>query len=76
VIGVIDRFVVVSVGPRIREVRFDFGVAQLAERARPEYRWSGFLRDRGDLVFVLLSKPFVDPEKNIFRAPLARADIA
>lgn len=75
VIGGVDRFVVVGVGPIIREVGFDFGVAQLAERAFPKYRRSGFPRDRRDLVFVLFSEPFVDPDENFFRSALARADI-
>src|SRR3990170_3481517 len=75
VIGGVDRFIVVGVGPVIREVGFDFGVAQLAERAFPKYRRSGFLRDRGDLVFVLFSEPLVDREKNIFRTALTRADV-
>ena len=38
VIGRVDRLIVVGVGPLIREVRFNLGVAQLAERALPEYR--------------------------------------
>jgi hypothetical protein len=75
VIGVVDRFVIVSVSPRIREVGFNFGVAQLAKRALPKDRRRELFRNLGNLSFVLFSEPLVDPNKNFFRASLARADV-
>jgi hypothetical protein len=61
VIGVVDGFIVVGICPLIGEVRFDFGVTELAERAFPKYRRSRFLGNRSDLLFVLFSELLVDP---------------
>ena len=55
VIGVVDRFVVVDVGPRVGEVGFDLGVAELAEGAFPEHRGRCFIGDRSDFRLRSLS---------------------
>ena len=71
----VDRLAVVRVRARVREVRLDLRVAELAERALPANRGRGLAGDLGDLVLVLLAQLPVDRDEDILGRALPRRHV-
>ncbi len=75
VIGMIDDRVLIGIGSSVGKIRFDFGIAELAECVPPEDRRRHLHRDRSDFFVVLFSQIVIDFDKNLLRIPLARAHV-
>src|SRR5262249_22356274 len=65
VIGGIDSFITIDVGPRICEVGLNLGIRKLDEGAAPQHPIGSFLTDHADLVFVFLAQTMIYLDEDI-----------